>query len=169
MASRDSKPPRGKVRSKTPIPTGAGSTGGEPPTPRPNWRRAGVIVVPLLAVLVAIGLGIALGVRSTRASDDVATTTIQTTETGATTSTPTVTTSETPKELFGHACATCHTLAAAGATGGIGPNLDEIRPPRDRVLDQIRNGSLSGAMPANLLTGDDAERVAAYVSRVAGR
>lgn len=121
----------------------------------------------MLAVCLAIGLGILLGVRSSRTSDDAAAPTVATTETIETTPTQTVAT--TPKELFGHACGSCHTLAAAGATAGIGPNLDEARPTRERVLNQIRTGSLSGAMPANLLTGDAAERVASYVAQNAGR
>ena len=70
--------------------------------------------------------------------------------------------------LFGHACGTCHTLSAAGTTAPIGPNLDRLKLTKDGVLARIRTGSLDGAMPANLLTGRSAERVAAYVARVAG-
>ena len=87
-------------------------------------------------------------------------------------------------------CAACHTLAAAGTTGTIGPNLDDaFRADRQQgfkqsaianiVLDQIRLGSgpLSNGvskaetatpMPANLVTGSDAQDVAAYVASVAG-
>ena len=127
----------------------------------------GVSIVPVLALLLAIGLGVFLGVRSSRTSDNAA---IPTTPTTAATGTAqTQTTAQTPKELFLHTCATCHTLAAAGATGGIGPNLDQVRQTRQRVLNQIRTGSLSGAMSANLLTGKDANRVAAYVAQNAGR
>ena len=73
------------------------------------------------------------------------------------------------RELFGHECGTCHTLADAGVSGGVGPNLDEARPSRARVLAMIRNGSVDGSMPANLLTGNEAERVASYVADNAGR
>lgn len=117
--------------------------------------------------MLAIGLGIVLGVRSSRTSNDIASPTPITTET--TDTTPTQTTAQTPKGLFNDTCATCHTLAASGATGEIGPNLDEVHPSRQRVLDQIRTGALSGTMPANLLTGNDAARVAAYVARVSGK
>jgi len=80
-------------------------------------------------------------------------------------------------------CAGCHTLAAAGASGTIGPNLDDaFRSDRqqgfkestieDVVLDQIRLGSgpVAGgpSMPAHLVKGKDAEDVAAYVASVAG-
>jgi cbb3-type cytochrome c oxidase subunit III len=87
-------------------------------------------------------------------------------------------------------CAACHTLAAAGSSGTIGPNLDDaFRADRTQgfkqstiqniVLDQIRLGSgplSTGAsktaagtpMPANLVTGQDAQDVAAYVASVAG-
>lgn len=78
-------------------------------------------------------------------------------------------TPEPARELFGHECGTCHTLSDAGVTGGVGPNLDEARPSRERVLAMIRNGSVDGSMPANLLTGREAERVASYVANNAGR
>jgi cbb3-type cytochrome c oxidase subunit III len=80
-------------------------------------------------------------------------------------------------------CAACHTLAAAGSSGTIGPNLDDaFRADRQQgfdataienvVLDQIRLGSgevIGGTpMPANLVKGQDALDVAAYVASVAG-
>src|SRR5947209_5201678 len=37
------------------------------------------------------------------------------------------------RELFGQVCATCHTLAAANATGKVGPNLDTLKPPASLV------------------------------------
>ena len=53
-------------------------------------------------------------------------------------------------------------------TGGIGPDLDS--PERKltvRLLrDQIQNGSVDSSMPANLLPGDTADRVAADIARV---
>jgi cbb3-type cytochrome c oxidase subunit III len=80
-------------------------------------------------------------------------------------------------------CAACHTLAAAGSSGTIGPNLDDaFRADKDQgfsqstienvVLDQIRLGSgpVTGgpSMPSNLVKGQDATDVAAYVASVAG-
>ncbi|MGA0583786.1 MAG: c-type cytochrome, partial [Castellaniella sp.] len=44
------------------------------------------------------------------------------------------------------ACAVCHTLDDAQATGPIGPNLDELQPDRDQVLAALRDGG--GAMPS---------------------
>ena len=43
-------------------------------------------------------------------------------------------------------CAGCHTLAAAGAQGQNGPNLDELKPSAAVVERQVRNGG--GGMPA---------------------
>jgi cbb3-type cytochrome c oxidase subunit III len=74
-------------------------------------------------------------------------------------------------------CAACHTLAAAGASGTIGPNLDDaFRADKQQhfkqsaivnvVLDQIRLAN--PPMPKNLVRGKDAEDVAAYVASVAG-
>lgn len=73
-------------------------------------------------------------------------------------------------QVFAHACGTCHTLKAAGATAGIGPNLDGVKGlTAERVRDQIRTGSLDSAMPRGLLLGADADRVARFVARNAGR
>jgi mono/diheme cytochrome c family protein len=50
-----------------------------------------------------------------------------------------------PKALFSANCAACHTLAAAGATGTVGPNLDQLQVPVPRIEQQIRKGG--GVMP----------------------
>jgi mono/diheme cytochrome c family protein len=100
------------------------------------------------------------------------------------------------ESLFKSTCGACHTLAAAGTTGSnsntLGPNLDYAFGPdrcqgfsdstiRDIVLGQIYYadpdpetdwppGSANAVtgMPANLLTGQSAQDVAAYVASVAG-
>jgi cytochrome c5 len=75
------------------------------------------------------------------------------------------------RELFGRTCNQCHTLAAAHTYGRTGPNLDELKPPKSLVLDAVLSGRARGVgrMPARLLQGKDAEDVAAFVARVAGR
>lgn len=73
------------------------------------------------------------------------------------------------KNVFGAYCGICHTLAAVGAVGTVGPNLDELRPTKAQVLKAIRSGGLgTGQMPANILHGRAANRVAAYVAAAAG-
>jgi cytochrome c5 len=74
------------------------------------------------------------------------------------------------RELFGQVCQQCHTLAASDAVGRVGPNLDQLKPPKALVLDAVLNGRQRGAgtMPAGLYTGQDAEDVASYVAAVAG-
>ena len=75
------------------------------------------------------------------------------------------------KLLFKQQCSSCHTLAAVNARGVTGPNLDgigEVTPQRIRAA--IKNGGTGqGRMPAGLLVGQEAEEVAKYVSKVAGR
>jgi cytochrome c6 len=74
------------------------------------------------------------------------------------------------KQLFQQNCGTCHTLADAGTNGKVGPVLDQVKPNKALVLSAIKNGGLgSGTMPANIVTGKDAEAVATYVSTVAGK
>jgi len=73
--------------------------------------------------------------------------------------------------LFGQHCATCHTLAAANATGKVGPNLDVLQPPKSLVLSTVQNGLDigTGTMPQGLVVGKDANDVANFVSTVAGK
>jgi mono/diheme cytochrome c family protein len=69
------------------------------------------------------------------------------------------------REVFVANCGSCHTLDAAGTTGQIGPNLGDIPLSEDEVLTAIEIGGRgSGNMPKNLVTGKDAEDVAAFVA-----
>jgi mono/diheme cytochrome c family protein len=71
------------------------------------------------------------------------------------------------KELFASTCGECHTLTAAGTTGTDAPNLDDLMPDQATVQAAIQEGP--GAMPSNLLTGAQAQQVAAFVAANAGR
>ncbi|MDX6704754.1 MAG: cytochrome [Solirubrobacteraceae bacterium] len=73
--------------------------------------------------------------------------------------------------LFNQKCATCHTLNDANAVGRVGPNLDVLAPTEGLTLSAIREGRArgTGQMPAQLLDGQDAKDVAAYIAQVAGR
>jgi cytochrome c6 len=65
------------------------------------------------------------------------------------------------------ACALCHTLKKAGATGQIGPDLDDLRPDAERVEKAMRNGI--GPMPSfKTLTEDQIRMLASYVAASAG-
>ena len=81
------------------------------------------------------------------------------------------------KKLFISTCGSCHTLADAGTTGTIGPNLDSAYAG-DRVIG-MKDSSFEALvrqqidladppMPRHLLKGSDADDVAAYVASVAG-
>ncbi len=121
---------------------------------------AGVTVLALMGIAYTVG---------TNQSDEVsgseqATTSAETTK---------ETTSEQPagpgQELFVSNCGSCHTLAAAGTTGAVGPDLDTLAPDEATVQTAIENGGAgSGGMPANIVTGADAQEVAAYVAESAG-
>jgi mono/diheme cytochrome c family protein len=75
------------------------------------------------------------------------------------------------REVFKQRCGICHTLGAANAVGKVGPNLDQLRPPPALVKDAIAKGRArgQGQMPAELVTGEDANDVAAFIAKVAGR
>ncbi len=75
------------------------------------------------------------------------------------------------KEVFLSAeagCGNCHTLADAGSSGAVGPNLDEAKPPAELVVTRVTKGR--GVMPSfeGKLTEQQIQDVAAYVSTVAG-
>ena len=84
------------------------------------------------------------------------------------------------KAQFVQKCGSCHILDRAGTAGKQGPNLDEaFGPSRGDGLgggtiagvtqDQIAYPGRGSTMPADLVEGEDARDVAAYVGRVAGR
>ena len=75
------------------------------------------------------------------------------------------------RELFSEYCRLCHTLEAAGSVATVGPNLDQLRPNKDLTLDAIENGRArgNGAMAADLVVGEDAEAVAAFVALAVGK
>ena len=97
---------------------------------------------------------------------------------------------ENGRKLFQQKCAGCHALAAAGAQGTIGPNLDDsfaqarsegfkesaildivhdqIKFPGQYPVKQSDPSFLQANMPANLVKGKDAIDVAAFVAANAG-
>lgn len=78
---------------------------------------------------------------------------------------------EAGRQVFGRSCGSCHTLAAAHANGKVGPNLDQLRPPKALVVDAVTNGRQrgNGTMPAGIVQGEDVAAVAAFVAATAGR
>ena len=160
------------------------------PRSRPEFpsRRLGVFVVvcvaffaaQLTAVLVLAEVGEADEPVAHEETTEPETTETETTPTETTETTSTDTTTETPsgaaqgdpvagKAVFASAgCASCHTLADAGATGTIGPNLDAASPSADLVVERVTNGQ--GVMPSfkDALSEQQIQDVAAYVSSVAG-
>lgn len=154
-------------------------------------RRTAVVLIFLVAAfgVVAVGCGQEQEQTATpetvegEATTPTETTQTETTETETTqTETDTTETTETEttpslegdpaagKEVFlgPSACGGCHTLADAGSTGAVGPNLDEAQPSEDRVVEIVTNGQ--GGMPSfsGSLSEQQIADVAAYVSSVAG-
>jgi cytochrome c oxidase subunit 2 len=77
------------------------------------------------------------------------------------------------------ACASCHTLAAAGANGTTGPNLDEVVPDmsedevRQAIVDpdaEIEEGFTPGLMPryGDSLSEEQVDALVQYLTEVAG-
>jgi cbb3-type cytochrome c oxidase subunit III len=84
------------------------------------------------------------------------------------------------KALFTQKCGSCHTLTRAGTQGQTGPNLDAaFRAALDKGISrdtvegivhrQILHPRRNSVMPADLVTGEQAKDVAAYVSYAAHR
>jgi mono/diheme cytochrome c family protein len=99
-----------------------------------------------------------------QAASDIATYVGAVAGTGATAEKPTD-----GKTIFTQTCASCHTLADAGTTGTVGPNLDAAKPSQALVVDRVTNGQ--GAMPSFRDSLDEAQiqAVAEYVSGAAGK
>lgn len=61
-------------------------------------------------------------------------------------------------------CGGCHTLSAAGASGHVGPNLDQAKPPTELVVARVTKGK--GVMPAfGSLSAQQVADVAAFVTK----
>lgn len=65
-------------------------------------------------------------------------------------------------------CAICHTLKDAGATGAVGPVLDDLQPDAARVATALRTGI--GAMPPYNATLTEAQimLLSRYVAKASG-
>ena len=74
------------------------------------------------------------------------------------------------KDVFAKSgCASCHTLKDAGATGTVGPNLDEAKPSKDLVVERVTNGKAPMPSFKGQLSDQEIQAVAEYVSTVAGK
>ncbi len=78
---------------------------------------------------------------------------------------------ENGRELFGQHCKNCHTLKAVNAVAKVGPNLDQLAPPKALVLDAIENGRArgNGQMAPDLVEGKEAEDIASFVAKAVGK
>jgi cytochrome c6 len=129
------------------------------------------IVLALVALVFVVGLAACGGEDEVSPEPDTTEGTITTATDTETTETDT---GEEPAEgdpVAGKAifvgaggCGSCHTLADAGTSGTIGPNLDDSQPSFELAVDRVTNGS--GAMPSfeDQLTEQQIADVAAYVS-----
>ena len=84
-------------------------------------------------------------------------------------------------ELFNERCSGCHSLESADSYGSKperqlqhgertnGPNFNSRAVQRDDALFAIRNGGFSGSiMPANIVVGEQAERIADFLAACSG-
>lgn len=84
------------------------------------------------------------------------------------------------RDLFTNNCGSCHTLAAAGTDGIVGPDLDDLLVPTSvndssvfegsytRVLGAVTCG-LNGRMPRGILLDEEAREVSAFVAAYAAQ
>ena len=137
------------------------------------------LFIGVCALLFAAQIGAVLWVTGTQEVEEHAAAETTPTSTSPSETTPTKTTPTTPAAQPGDAaagkkvfltigCTSCHTLRDAGATGTVGPNLDDKKPPYALVIDRVTNGK--GVMPSfkGRLDETQIQNVAKYVSSVAG-
>jgi mono/diheme cytochrome c family protein len=71
------------------------------------------------------------------------------------------------RDLFnGNSCSACHTLADAGSSGSVGPDLDNPNLTRDEIVNRIEMGG--GPMPsfAGQISEADIGKLADYIVAV---
>jgi mono/diheme cytochrome c family protein len=134
-------------------------------------RRAAVLVALLLSLGLAAGCGGGDSSSSdtTPAAEDTTATAETTEDNGEDTTEGDHAATADGEEVFASAgCGGCHTLAAAGTSGTVGPDLDSLGPTTEQVVAQVTNGG--GGMPAfaDDLSTEEILAVAEYVSTSAG-
>jgi mono/diheme cytochrome c family protein len=123
-------------------------------------RKAAVVLFVVALLLLGVGVPLAV-ISSVEARDDIPEANVSN-----------LTASEEHgRELFGQRCSICHSLKASNAVAQVGPNLDELRPPKALVLDALKKGRArgNGQMAAGLYEGKDADDVASYVAKAVGQ
>jgi mono/diheme cytochrome c family protein len=129
--------------------------------------RLALVLLLALAALALVTAGCGGDDDSGSAEPPAATTTDETTTDDTTTDAEESETGDAAngEQVFASAgCGGCHTLAAAGSSGTVGPNLDEAAPSFGMVVGMVTNGG--GAMPSfsDKLSEDEIRDVAAFVS-----
>jgi mono/diheme cytochrome c family protein len=121
--------------------------------------RLGTVVVALALLLAACG-----GSSNSSSSSGASSAPASSSSSGGTQNA-----SAAGKQVFTQNCGGCHTLKDAGTSGSVGPDLDQLKPPKATVVRQVNNGG--GPMPAfkGRLSAAQINDVATYVSSVAGQ
>src|SRR5687767_4318745 len=84
------------------------------------------------------------------------------------------------QDLFANNCGTCHTLAAAGTDGVVGPDLDNLLVPGGTNTSELYEGNatrvllavqcgIQGRMPKGILEEEEAQEVSQFVAAYAGQ
>jgi mono/diheme cytochrome c family protein len=140
------------------------------PRYRPNFPGKGMGWYVTVCVLFFVAMVSAVVVFGREAPETAAQTTTgtATTTTGATTTTSTGPVNQgnaaAGKAVFASAgCASCHTLKAAGSTGTVGPNLDQLKPAYRRIVLQVEHGGKIMPPFAGKLKPNQINDVAAFV------
>jgi len=137
-------------------------------------RLAPLLAAPLLLVLAFLLAGCSTSKPGEAVTQPLPSTVVGTVP--AATTTPATVPSEyqhgdpvAGKQVFETAgCKGCHTLEDAGATGTVGPNLDQAKPPLSLAVMRVTQGA--GAMPSfkGQLTTKQIADVTAYVVKATG-
>lgn len=163
---------------------------------RPRSRRAEATAEAALIILVlglvAVGVFFGWVVGHYTTSSGTKTVTVSRSAAATTTAAPTTTAAATPtttvaaapttpeatggtqaaalgKSVFTQNCGSCHTLAAAGTSGTVGPDLDQLKPSAAVVRHQVVNGGAVMPAFAGTLSTAQIAAVSTYVSSVAGQ
>jgi mono/diheme cytochrome c family protein len=162
-----------------------------------NRQRLVLLVVAAIAlagIVSACGSSSSSSSSSQSSSSQASSSTASTSTTSASATTSSTTTSTTStsttapsggsaaagKTVFTSTCGSCHTLAAAGTHGAVGPNLDTAKPSEGCVVQQVTHGgavkppcpaATGSIMPAfaQTLSTTQIQSVAKYVASVAGK
>jgi len=129
-----------------------------------RWHASTALLAAAVAVSLAACGGSSSSTTTSQSSSSPGSSSQSSTSTSSSSSDSSASASSGQRIFTSAGCADCHTLAAAHASGSIGPDLDELKPPYAKVVGQVTNGGANMPSFAGRLSKAQIDAVAKFVA-----